>query len=93
MSCIDCANTALEYRRGPLCAYHGLVTDDGAPDAKQALAMMINPTAFEKIAASHAYFTLNSPARGRKFGPWEERDVQEAYAAAGRVAMLYGWPT
>lgn len=89
--CADCANPALEYRVGPLCAYHQLVTGGGSSMMRQALAVSIDPKAFEDVAQSLSYFTLSSPARGRKFGPYEERDIIAAYAAADRVAVLVGW--
>jgi hypothetical protein len=90
--CPDCANPALEYRVGHQCAYHHLVNGGIIPDPmRQALAVTINPIAFEKIAGSFVYFSLNSPKRGRKFGPWEERDIQDAFAAADRVRVLVGW--
>lgn len=93
MPCPDCANAALQYRVGELCAYHDLITGGGSSAIRQALAISINPKVFEAIDASHAYFTLLHPARGRKFGPYEEREVIEAYQAADRVAVLVGWET
>lgn len=89
--CTDCANAALEYRVGPLCAYHHLITGGGSSDMRQALAISINPKVFEAIGQSHHYFSLHHPTRGRKFGPYEEREVWEAFAAADRVACLVGW--
>lgn len=91
-ACLDCANPALQYRRGALCAYHALITGGAANDGVQALAVTIAPDAFEKAAQSFHYFTLCQPDRARKFGPWEERDIQGAYAAAARVSVLYGLP-
>lgn len=93
--CPDCADPTLEYRVGHQCAYHHLVNGGIIADpVRQALAVAINPVAFEKIAGSFVYFTLN-PRKGRKigrkFGPWEERDIQEAYAAADRIRVLVGW--
>lgn len=93
MTCADCANAALEYRAGGMCAYHDLITGHGSSAIRQALAISINPKVFEAIGESHHYFTLSAPTRGRKFGPWEEREVIEAYRAADRVAVLVGWET
>lgn len=89
--CPDCANAALQYRKGPLCAYHDLITGGGSSPTRQALAVTIDPKTFENAAQSFHYFTLTQPARGRKFGPWEERAVWAAYEAADRVSVLVGW--
>lgn len=95
IGCPDCANPDIQYRVGPWCAYHALVGGHGSPPQRQATAVTIDPEAFEKIAAAHAYHVQNPPAGGRlvgrKFGPWEERAIVAAYAAADRIITLYGW--
>lgn len=90
--CVDCAKVASDVppiRR--LCDYHAVVTGNGSSLDRQALAAMIDPEAFETIAASHHYFTLNSPLKPAKFSPYEARAVAKAYAAADRVSVLVGW--
>lgn len=88
MTCRDCDALAAT---GFLCSYHDLITGGNSSPMRQAMAVTINPAVFEKIAASFVYFSLHHPTRPRKFGPWEERDVQEAFAAADRVRTLVGW--
>lgn len=90
MPCPDCANPALEYRVGHQCAYCALVTGNDADPRLQALAVMIDPKAFEEAAKANHYFTLAHPTRGRKFGPWDERGIWSAYDAARRVAIGFG---
>lgn len=93
MLCVDCAKVANDVP--PLrkqCAYHALVTGNDAPNGRQALAIMIDPDAFEAAAKSHAYFCLASPLKPDKTVAYERRAIVVAYEAADRVAMLYGMP-
>lgn len=90
MTCLDCVAKPVGFNGR--CNYHDLIAG-GHNDSpmRQALAISIDPEAFTKIGDSFVYFSLNGPGRERKFGPWEERAIWAAFAAADRVAVLVGW--
>lgn len=90
-ACPDCAKVADDVpplRRA--CAFHALMTGNGSPLMRQALAAAIDPKAFEAADQTHRYFSLHLPAKPDKTVAYERRAIEAAYAAADRVGVLVG---